>query len=547
MNAPKALHITSLYSWETFRADVRSGVMMLPIAVTGGMALGVASGMGALTGLYCVVIVGFFAAVFGGTKAQVSGPSTALAVIVSVVLATGGASLAEIGIIAAMAGLFQILFGLLRIGRFVAYMPYVVLSGFVSGIGVTLLLSQVQTVLGTNMPAQGAVETIKALPAIIFQANADNATIALVAMAILLFWPQSLDKWLPAPVTAVIAGTALGASWLDEAVIIGTFPSGLPVPSLALPSPDFLLTALVPALLIALIGSIFTLMMSLMADAVTGVQHNPNRELIGQGIGNVAAGVLGAMPGTGNAATLINLQFGGRTVVAGIARAACLLALLMGLGSYAEPIPLAALSAILIRAGWDLIDWRFLVRLRQMQRGHAAVMLLTLGLTALIDPLTAVGFGLVTAGIAHAARLERLELDSVISVPLLDQGFLTAGVDEDDAHRYDARVGLLAFRGQYTVASSGKLVTMLGADIRGHDVVIIDFSRTTYVDDSAAHVIALLLDRAVKEKTRIIVLGLSEDSRSILNAFDVLRHVPPDQVVDELDEARRLATRLLAS
>lgn len=535
------------YSWETFRADARSGLMMLAVSLTGGMALGVASGMGALAGLYCVVIVGFFAALFGGTRAQSSGPSAAIAVIVAVILASGGATLAEIGVIAAMAGVFQILFGLFRVGRFVAYIPYVVLSGFISGIGVILILSQIQTVLGTDIPASGAVGTIGALPAAILRVDAGSAIIAGVSMAILLFWPRSLEKWLPGPLAALLAATALGAFWLDGVAVIGALPTGLPVPSLALPSLDFLLSAVEPALLIALVGSIYSLMMSLMADSITGAQHNPDRELVGQGIGTMAAGIFGAMPGAANPGTLINLQFGGRTVVAGIIRAACVLALLMGLGSYAEPIPLAALAAILIRVGWGLIDWRFLVRLRQMQRGYAAVMLLTLALTAFVAPLTAVAFGLVAAGIAHAARLERLELDSVISVPLLDRTFLAADADEGDADRYDARVGLLAFRGAFTVASSRKLVRMVGADIRGHEVVIFDFSRMTYIDDTAAHVIALLLDRAVKVKTEIIVLGMSDDLKSVLNAFDVLRHVPEDRIVDELDDARSLAGRLLDS
>ncbi len=535
------------YSWKIFGADARSGVMMLATALTSGMALGIASGMGPLAGLYCVVIVGFFAALFGGTKAQSSGPSAAIAVIVAVILASGGANLAEIGVIAAMAGAFQILFGLFKVGRFVAYIPYVVLSGFISGIGVILILSQVQTVLGTDIAALGAVATIGALPAAILRVDADSAIVAAIAMAILLFWPRSLDKWLPGPLVAVAAATAVGAFWLDGVAVIGALPTGLPVPNLALPSLDFLLTAVEPALLIALIGSIYSLMMSLMADSITGAQHNPNRELVGQGIGTMAAGILGAMPGAANPGTLINLQFGGRTVVAGIIRAACLLALLMGLGSYAEPIPLVALSAILIRVGWGLIDWRFLVRLRQMQRGYAAVMLLTLVLTVFVAPLTAVAFGLVAAGVAHAARLERLELDSVISVPLLDRTFLAAGADEGDADRYDARVGLLAFRGAFTVASSRKLVRLAGADIRDHEVVIFDFSRMTYIDDTAAQVIALLLDRAVKEKTEIIVFAIPDELKPVLNAFDVLRHVPEDRIVGDLDEARSLAARLLDS
>ena len=518
---------------------------MLAVGITGGMALGVASGMGALAGLYCVVIVGFFAAVFGGTKAQSSGPSSVLAIIVSVILASGGATLAEIGVIAAMAGAFQILFGLFRVGRFVAYVPYVVLSGFISGIGIILILSQIQSVLGTDIPARGAVGTIGALPAAILKVNTDSAVVAAVAMAFLLFWPRRVEKWLPAPVVALGAATALGAFWLEGVAVIGALPTGLPVPSLALPPLDFLLTAVEPALLIALIGSIYSLMISLMADSITGAQHNPNRELIGQGVGNMAAGVLGAMPGAANTGTLINLQFGGRTVVSGIVRAVCLLALLLGIGRFVEPIPLAALSAILIRVGWSMIDWRFFVRLRQMRRGYAVVMLLTLALTVFVDPLTAVTFPLVVAGIAHAARLETLELDSVISVPLLDRTFLTSEAEDTEADPYAARVGLLAFRGAFTVASARKLVWMVGADIRGHKVVIFDFSRVTYIDDSAAQVIGLLLDRAVKEKTEIIVLGMSQETGDILNAFDVLRPVPEDRIVGELDDARNLAGRLL--
>ncbi len=535
------------YTWRTFRADARSGVTMLAVGVPGGMALGVASGMGALAGLYCVVIVGFFAALFGGTKAQSSGPSAAIAVMVSVVLATGGASLAEIGLIAAMAGGFQILFGLFRVGRFVSYMPHVVLSGFISGVGVILILSQIQTALGTDLPARGAVNTLLALPEAVALADPETVILSAATMAVLLFWPRAVDRWAPGPLAAMAVATALGVFWLDGVAVLGALPSGLPAPVLSLPSLDFLLSAVEPALLIALVASIYSLMMSLTADAITGAQHDPNRELVGQGIGNMAAGVFGAMPGAANPGTLINLNLGGRTVMAGIVRAACLLALLLGLGRFAEPIPLAALSVILLKIGWELIDWRFVRSLRRMPRGYAVVMVLTFVLAVFAGPLTAIAFGLVAAGIVHASRLERMELDSVISVPLLDRTFLAADGEEADADPFDARVGLLAFRGAFTVASSRKLVRMVGADIREHEVVIFDLSRVTHIDDSAAHVIALLMERAGKEDTETIIMGMSGEVRVILEAFDVLRRVPEGRIVRELDEARELAERLLAA
>ncbi len=518
---------------------------MLATGLPAGMGLGIASGMGALAGLYCIIIMGFFAAVFGGTRAQSSGPSAAIAVMVAVVLATGGASLVEIGIIAAMAGGFQILFGLFRVGRFVSYMPHVVLCGFISGVGVILILSQIQAVLGTDIPARGAVNTLLALPEAVVRADPETAILSAAAMAVLLFWPRVLDGWAPAPLAAIAAATALCAFWLDGIAVIGALPTGLPVPALDLPSLDFLLSAVEPALLIALVASIYSLMISLTADSITGAQHNPNRELVGQGIANVAAGLFGAMPGAANPGTLINLRLGGRTVMASIVRAACLLAILLGLGRYAEPIPLAALSVILLKIGWELIDWRFIRSLRHMPRGYAVVMAMTFALTVFAGPLTAIAFGLVAAGIVHAARLERMELDSVISTPLLDRAFLAADGKEAEAGPFDARVGLLAFRGAFTVASSRKLVRMVGADIREHEVVIFDLSRATHIDDSAAHVIALLMDRADKERTKIIVMGMSGEVRTVLEAFDVLRRVPDGRIVDELDEARQLAARLL--
>ena len=533
------------YTWETFRADARSGIAMLAVGVPGGMALGIASGMGALAGLYCIVIVGFFAALLGGTKAQSSGPSAAIAVMVSVIVAADGASLAELGVIVVMAGAFQVLLGLFKVGRFVSYMPHIVLSGFISGVGVILILSQSQTVLGTDIPARGAVGAIAALPAALTEVDPATVVVSGVTMAVLLFWPRALDRWAPAPVTALVAATALGALWFEDVAVIGSLPTGLPIPSLVLPSLDFLPSAVEPALLIALVGSIYSLMMSLMADSITGAQHDPNRELVGQGVGNMAAGLFGAMPGAANPGTMINLQLGGRTVMAGIVRAVCLVALLLGLGRYADPIPLAALSVILLKVGWDLIDWRFLRNIRRMPRGYSVVMALTFALTVFAGPLTAIAFGLVAAGIAHAARLERMELDSVVSAPLLDRTFLAAGDDGADADPFEARIGLLAFRGAFTVASSRKLVRTVGADIRGHEVVIFDFSNVTHIDDSAAHVIALLFERADKEKTQAVVMGLSGDVRDILDAFGVLRRVPENRMVPDLEEARTLAARLL--
>ena len=283
-----------------------------------------------------------------------------------------------------------------------------------------------------------------------------------------------------------------------------------------------------------------------MADSLTGSRHNPNRELVGQGIGNVAAGLIGGLPGAGaTVSTVTNIRAGGQTPVSGILRAVLLLALLLGFGPYVESIPLAALAGVLMKVGWDIIDWRLLRRIRHIRREHLFVMLTTLCLTVFVDLISAVAMGLIIAGLANAGQLENLELDSVVSVPLLDQMFLYEGEEVEGSDPFEARVGMVALRGSFTVASSKKLVWTISLDIKDHEVVIFDFSGTTYIDDSAAMVIKQLIDVATDEETETIVIGLSGDVAETLDALDVLREVPPERIVENLDEAREIAKNIL--
>ena len=333
---------------------------------------------------------------------------------------------------------------------------------------------------------------------------------------------------------------------MSDTLIIGDVPTGLP--SLQRPdlSVDILVRAVQPALTIALLGSIDSLLTSLIADSMTRTRHNPNRELVGQGIGNVAAGLFWGLPGTG--ATLgmvVNIRAGGRTQISGVLRAVILLALVLGLGKYVESIPHAALAGILMKVGWDIIDWRFLVRIHRVQRERLLVMLITLGLTVFLDLVTAVAIGLIAAGMASARQFERLELDSVVSVPLLDQSFLTGQKGEEEADSFSARVGLVALRVSFSVASSNKLINAISVDIWDHEVVILDFSGTVYMDDSAALVVEQLIDAALAQDTECIVMGLSGPPATTLQTLNVLQRVPADHFVATLDEARETAKRIL--
>ena len=535
------------YDLSTLRGDLFGGVTAAVVGLPVALAFGVASGLGPVAGLYGAIAVGFFAAVFGGTRSQISGPTGPMAVAMAVIVTTHAQSLTEAFTIAVMAGLIQIALGVLRIGRFVGYTPYSVISGFMSGVGIIIILVQTLPFLGAPVATGGPLGAVQAWPEAIRDVNFGALAIAAVTLAVGVAWPSRLRKFLPPTLAALIAGTLLGVLWLTDTPVIGEVPTGLP--SLRFPelAPDVLVRAVQPAIIIALLGSIDSLLTSLVADSMTRTRHNPNRELVGQGIGNVAAGLIGGLPGAGaTLGTVVNLRAGGRTPVSGALRAAILLALVLGLGRYVEAIPHAALAGILMKVGWDIIDWRFLTRIHRVQREHLLVMLITLGLTVFLDLITAVAIGLIAAGMASARQFERLQMDSVVSVPLLDRSFFGAQDDEDTVDEFSARVGLVALRGSFTVASANKLISTISVDIRDHEVVILDFSDTVYMDDSAALVVEQLIDSAMAENTEVIVMGLEGRPAITLQALNALQHVTPDRYVTTVDEARDVARRLLA-
>ena len=534
------------YDIETFRGDLFGGLTSAVVALPVALAFGIASGLGAAAGLYGAIAVGFFASAFGGTKSQISGPTPSMTVAMAVIVTTHASTLTEALTVVVMGGLLQVLLGVFRVGRFVAYTPHVVISGFMSGIGIIIMLIQVLPFLGAPTSPEGPMGALRDLPAALGDINASALVIALATLAIGVFWPLRLARLLPAPIVGLVTGTLLGMLWLTDAPVIGQIPAGLPQLQIELPTAAFLVTAIEPAIILALLGSVDSLLTSLIADSLTGTRHKPDRELIGQGLGNMVAGLFGGLPGAGaTMGTVTNIRAGGSTQVSGILRAILLLALLLGLGRFVEPIPHAALAGILMKIGWDVIDWRLLRRIHRIQRHHLFVMLMTLSLTVLVDLVTAVAIGLIAAGMAHARQLEGLELDSVVSVPLLDQTFFAGDARMANVDPLSARVGLVALRGSFTVASSHKLVAVISADIRDHEVVIFDFSGATHLDDSAAIVIEQLIDVATKAKTEIIVMGLSGSVGDTLDTLNILRRVPADRIVSTLNESREIAAGLL--
>lgn len=537
------------------RGDIFGGMTAAVVALPLSLAFGVASGLGAIEGLYSAVVVGMLAALLGGSKTQISGPTAPLSVAMAVVFVDyADGELNKALAIVAMAGIIQVLLGALRLGTFVAYTPYAVVSGFTSAVGLIIIIVQVLPFFGTEVALGGALKSLREWPDAITNVDAGALTLGLITLAVCIFWPGRLQRFLPPSVAALIIGTLVGVLWLSDAPTIGEVPTGLP--DLVVPEISFgdLGSALPAAVTIALLGSINSLLTARVADSLTRQNHDPSRELMGAGVANVVVAFIGGVPGAGaTSCTVANVKAGGRSRVSGVLCATILAALVLGLGRYVDAIPHAVLAGILIKIGFNIIDWRYLAHIHRVPKENVVVLALTLALSIVSDLVIAVAVGLVMAALTGARQVERLELDKVISTPLLDMTFLAdpeatddAGFDLDsDDDPFAARVGLLSLRGSFTAASSTRLFKTINHDMNEHEVVIFDFTDTVYVDDSAALAIGQLADTARDADTQCIVLGMSGMTDTSVHALNVLREIPEENFVDSLDEARIVARRLL--
>jgi SulP family sulfate permease len=517
-------------------------VVALPLA----LAFGVASGVGAIAGLYGAIAVGFFAAVFGGTNSQVSGPTGPMTVVMAVIVTDHAGNLGEAFTIVFLGGVFQVLFGTLRIGRYISYTPYSVVSGFMSGIGIIIITIQVLPFLGLASVPGGPLGAILALPKSFTNLNPQALTIAGLSLGITIFWPARLRRLLPPQLAALVAGTLVAIYLLPAAPVIGNVPTGLPniqLPSITLGQFP---TIVQPALILALLGSIDSLLTSLVADSITRTHHNSNRELIGQGIGNMIAALIGGLPGAGaTMRTVVNVRAGGSTPVSGALHAAILLALVLGLGPIAEKIPHAALAGILMKVGWDIIDWGYLKRIRRAPRDKLLVMLVTLFLTVFVDLITAVAAGLILAGFVTARWMEQEELKGVSSLALPEGEGTLAAAELKIMRDTKGQIGIIALRGHFSYASARELVLQTGSAASGHEAMVFDFTEAAHVDTSAALAIEVLIETAQAETRGCLIAGLTGPAETTLRALGVLDAIPQDRLVSTRLEAIELAAKLI--
>ncbi len=410
-----------------FFGGLTAGIVALPLA----LAFGVQSGLGAAAGLYGAIFLGFFAAALGGTPSQISGPTGPMTVVTASTVAlflaqtNGDLSMAIGAIIASfvLAGILQIVMGILKIGTLIKYIPYPVVSGFMSGIGVIIILFQLFKALGLSSPGN-TVDVVKQIGPALANANVWALIYAIITIAIIYLFPR-LTKAVPSTLVALVAVTVLSIFFKKEVPLIGEIPQSFPALKISeVFSIDPALYTLIieAAITLAALGAIDSLLTSVIADNVTKTKHKSNKELIGQGIGNTVGGLFGGLPGAGaTMRTLVNIRSGGRNKISGVIHSSVLLIILLGAGKYAALIPQPVLAGILITVGIGILDYKSLSHIRKVPRTDAAIMIIVLVVTVFFDLLIAVGIGMVMASILFMKKMsdvteEKIKVSDINSV-----------------------------------------------------------------------------------------------------------------------------------
>ena len=543
-------------SKKNLRGDMLGGltaaVVSLPLALT----FGVASGAGAEAGLYGAILIGLFASLFGGTSTLISEPTGPMTVVMTAVVSTLIATHPEKGLAMAftvvmMAGCFQIIFGFLKLGKYITLMPYSVVSGFMSGIGVILILMQLAPALGQTAPVGGVVGTLSNLPELVMNIQLGEFLLFVVTLQLLFFTPEKLKKYLPPQLIALVCVSILSVLVFDFEQIqrIGEIDASLP--SLVIPhfTHAELSIMLVEAMVLGMLGCIDSMLTSVIADNLTRTEHNSNKELVGQGLGNIMSGLFGGLPGAGaTMGTVVNIQSGGRTALSGVIRVVALAIAVFGAASLIENIPLAVLAAIAVKVGMDILDWSFIKRAHKVSRHSTLIMYTVLLLTVFVDLIVAVGIGVFVANIIIIQKLSMVEAQKVRAMSDVDDEIPLDEEQKTLLNKADGRVLLFYLSGAMIFGVS-KAIARERQDIERHEAVIFDLSDVSFLDDTMAlsieNVVFEALDlgkhvsiitRSKEAQDKLLKLGL--ESRISSKDFASTRTEALERAVQYLDESQ---------
>jgi len=542
MNPLNSIHFNNL------RGDLFGGVTTAIISLPMALTFGVASGAGAAAGLYGAILVGLFAALFGGTPTLISEPTGPMTVIMTAVITAMMVRYPETGLsmaftVVMIAGLFQMALGGLRLGKYITLMPYSVISGFMSGIGVILIILQLAPFLGQPGPPGGVLGALRSLPELIANADPVETGLGGLTLAILLLMPGKLRRYAPPPLVALIMGTAASLMFFPDADIrrIGEIPSGLPALRFPAFAPEQVTTMVVDGMVLGMLGCIDTLLTAMISDSLTRTEHRSNKELVGQGIGNVISGLFGGLPGAGaTMGTVVNIQVGARTALSGIARSLLLLLVVLGAGGLTRNIPLAVLAGIALNVGIHILDWSFLKRAHRVSLQTTLIMYGVLLLTVFVDLIVAVGVGVFIANILTIERLSALQSKNVKAISDADDEVPLTGEEKRLLDRVNGHLLLFYLSGPMIFGVS-KAIARKNAVLTRYQVVVIDLTDVPLLDDTVSLAIENAIRDAVEAGCRVYIVSPEKSVREQLFRLEIFDLLPQENLMADRTAALREA------
>ena len=544
--------ITNRIKFNNVRGDILGGLTAAVVALPLALALGIASGAGASAGLWGAILVGFFAALFGGTPSLISEPTGPMTVIITAVIAETTASDPENGLAMAftvvmLAGVFQIGFGLLKLGRYITMLPYNVISGFMTGIGVILIFMQTAPFLGQETPGGGVIGVIRNLPTLITNLSPWETALGVLTLAILFLYPNNLKKVVPPQLVALVIGTLVSLTLLRNIDIrtiatIGEITPGLPTLQLPTFTPGNLRLIFVNAMILGMVGSIDCLLTCLVSDSLTRSQHKSNKELIGQGIANIITGLCGGIAGSGaTTATVVNIQGGGRTALSGLSRALILFVVVLWAAPLTSGIPLAVLAGIVLKVGIDIIDWGFLKRVHRISWKAAGIVYSVVALTVFVDLMVAVGVGVFIANILTIARLDEMQSESVKAITDADDQIVMTPEEQQVLDSANGRVLLFHLSGPM-IFGVAKAISREHDASGSYDVLIIDLGEVPVLGVTSSLAIENAIQEATEQGREVLVVGATGKVKRRLETLGINKLISNDHWMD--DRLKALTTGL---
>ena len=522
------------------RGDLFGGVTTAIISLPLALAFGVASGAGAEAGIWGAILVGLFAALFGGSNSLISEPTGPMTVIMTAVLTAMMAKHPEQGVAMAftvvmMAGAFQFLLGSLKLGKYVTLMPYSVISGFMSGIGVILIILQFAPLLGHESPAGGVIGTLTSLPSLIVDLHFSELFLGAATLGILFYFPKKYRKYVPAQLVALVAITIVSIILFDTESIrrIGEIPTGLP--NLVFPTftADQMVTMVIEAMVLGTLGCIDTLLTAVISDSLTRQEHDSNKELKGQGIANMVSGLFGALPGAGaTMGTVVSIQVGARSPAAAIIRAVILMLVVLVAGSLIEPIPMAVLAGIALYVGISILDWSFLQRAHKASMQQTAIMYGVMLLTVFVDLLIAVGLGVFISNVIIIERLSREQAKQVKAISDADHDDVPLNTEER-ALLDKAKGNILFFYlSGPMIFSVSKAISRQHSSVHKYKAMILDLSDVPMIDMTVGLALENAIKDAIEAKCEVFLYCPNKDAKHQLERLGIDELIGKDRFVE---------------